>query len=186
MNTKALFIFLIILLGLLLCSFLGGNCNNEGFTTTSDQNNTSTNGNGNGNKIGKSTSSNMSYDNYNHFNGSSTQLASGTTFYGSNGGSVVVNTNSDGQQTLQVTLKNGQQPMTFTTQEPTSSNEGYTNYYGNSGNATTFYGPSGATATVVNANNGQQAINVQTSSGSYTYTESGTSTYNPNNTSSTQ
>ena len=187
MNTEALFLFLIILLGLLLCSFLGGNCNNEGFTTTtSEQNNTSTNGNGtstNGN--GTSTSSNMSYDNYNHFNGSSTQLASGTTFYGPNGGSVVVNTNSDGQQTLQVTLKNGQQPMTFTTQEPTSSNEGYTNY-GNNGSATTFYGPSGATATVVNGNNGQQAINVQTSSGSYTYTESGTSTYNPNNTSSTQ
>lgn len=187
MNTEALFLFLIILLGLLLCSFLGGNCNNEGFTTTSEQNNTTTNGNGtttNGN--GTSTSSNMSYDNYNHFNGSSTQLASGTTFYGPNGGSVVVNTNSDGQQTLQVTLKNGQQPMTFTTQEPTSSNEGYTNYYGNNGSATTFYGPSGATATVVNGNNGQQAINVQTSSGSYTYTESGTSTYNPNNTSSTQ
>ena len=186
MNTEALFLFLIILLGLLLCSFLGGNCNNEGFTTTSEQNNRSTNGNGtttNGN--GTSTSSNMSYDNYNHFNGSSTQLASGTTFNGPNGGSVVVNTNSDGQQTLQVTLKNGQQPMTFTTQQPTSSNEGYTNY-GNNGSATTFYGPSGATATVVNGNNGQQAINVQTSSGSYTYTESGTSTYNPNNTSSTQ
>jgi len=30
MNTEALFIFLILLLGLLLCSFLGGNCGREG------------------------------------------------------------------------------------------------------------------------------------------------------------
>ena len=32
MNTEALFLFLILLLGLVLCSFLGGNCGNEGFT----------------------------------------------------------------------------------------------------------------------------------------------------------
>ena len=31
MNTEALFLFLILLLGLVLCSFLGGNCNKEGF-----------------------------------------------------------------------------------------------------------------------------------------------------------
>jgi hypothetical protein len=30
MNTEALFLFLILLLGLVLCSFLGGNCNREG------------------------------------------------------------------------------------------------------------------------------------------------------------
>jgi hypothetical protein len=191
MNTEALFLFLILLLGLVLCSFLGGNCGNEGFTgdfsgtfTTkqTDKNNknktTSTNG--------ASTSSNVSYDNYNHFNGSSTQLASGTSFYGPNGGSVVVNTDNNGQQTLQVTLANGQQPMTFSSSKQSFSKEGYTNYTGNNGTATTFYGPNGATATVVNGNNGQQAINVQTSSGSYTYTQSGTAIYNPDNTTSTQ
>jgi len=32
MNTEALILFLILLLGLVLCSFLGGNCGNEGFT----------------------------------------------------------------------------------------------------------------------------------------------------------
>jgi hypothetical protein len=31
MNTEALFLFLILLLGLVLCSFLGGNCGKEGF-----------------------------------------------------------------------------------------------------------------------------------------------------------
>ena len=32
MNTEALFLFLILLLGLVLCSFLGGSCNKEGLT----------------------------------------------------------------------------------------------------------------------------------------------------------
>jgi len=32
MNTEALFLFLILLLGIVLCSFLGGKCNREGLT----------------------------------------------------------------------------------------------------------------------------------------------------------
>jgi hypothetical protein len=35
MNTEALFLFLILLLGLVLCSFLGGNCGKEGLTNNS-------------------------------------------------------------------------------------------------------------------------------------------------------
>ena len=194
MNTEALFLFLILLLGLVLCSFLGGNCVNEGFTTESSSTftNKSTQNNNNNNKnnnISKNRGTSGSYDNYNHFNGSYTQLSSGTTFYGENGGSIVVETDKNGQQSLKVTLANGEQPMTFSSQQDTSTTssttESYTNYYGNNGSATTFYGPNGATATVVETNNGQQGINVQTSSGSYTYTQSGSS-YNPNNTSSTQ
>ena len=197
MNTEALFLFLILLLGLVLCSFLGGNCGNEGFTgdfsgtfttkhtDTNNKNMTNTTNGASTSSNGASTSSNVNYDNYNHFNGSSTQLASGTSFYGPNGGSVVVNTDSNGQQSLQVTLENGQQPMTFSSQQSSTaiSKESYTNYYGNNGTATTYYGPNGATATVVNGDNGQQAINVQTSSGSYSYTQSGS---NPDNTTSTQ
>ena len=192
MNTEALFLFLILLLGLVLCSFLGGNCGNEGFTGnfsgtfTTKQTDNKNNKNKTTSTNGASTSSKVSYDNYNHFNGSSTQLASGTSFYGPNGGSVIVNTDNNGKQTLQVTLANGQKPMTFSSSKQSSSKEGYTNYTGNNGTATTFYGPNGATATVVNGNNGQQAINVKTSSGSYTYTQSGTSIYNPDNTTSTQ
>ena len=187
MNTEALFLFLILLLGLVLCSFLGGNCGNEGFTgefsgTITSKQTDNNNKNMTNTTNGASTSSNVNYDNYNHFNGSSTQLASGTSFYGPNGGSVVINTDSNGQQSLQVTLANGQQPMTFSSQQ-SSTKESYTNYYGNNGTAKTYYGPNGATATVVNGDNGQQAINVQTSSGSYTYTQSGS---NPDNTTSTQ
>jgi hypothetical protein len=192
MNTEALFLFLILLFGLVFCSFLGGNCGNEGFTgefsgTFTSKQTDNNNKNMSMSTNGASTSSNVSYDNYNHFNGSSTQLASGTTYYGPNGGSVVVNTDSNGQQSLQVTLANGQQPMTFSSSQPSSSStsttESYTNYYGNNGTATKYYGPNGATATVVNGNNGQQAINVQTSSDSYTYTQSGS---NPDTTTSTQ
>ena len=191
MNTEALFVFLILLLGLLLCSFLGGKCGNEGFTTdfsgtfTINQPTNSTTSTSGTSTNGASTSSPVNYDNYNHYSGSSTQLASGTTFYGQNGGSVVVKTNIDGSQSLQVTLANGQQPMTFTSQQSSSTKESYTNYYGNNATATTYYGPNGSVATVVNTNNGQQAVSVQTSNGSYTFTQSG-SYSNPDNISSTQ
>ena len=38
MNTEALFLFLILLLGLVLCSFLGGNCGKEGLVNNSSDN----------------------------------------------------------------------------------------------------------------------------------------------------
>ena len=185
MNTEALILFLILLLGLVLCSFLGGNCGTEGFITDKAKNRFNSNSNQNTN--GSSTSSNVNFDNYNHFQGSSTQLANGTTYYGENGGSVVVNTNSDGTQSLQVVLAGGQSPMTFTSPKSntTSTTEGYTTYSGVNGTATTFYGPNGGIATVVNGNNGQQSISVQTSSGTYVFTQSGTY-YNPNEISNTQ
>ena len=183
MNTEALFLFLILLLGLVLCSFLGGNCKYEGFTNSNSGTfQTDTNKNTNTNTNGTSTSSNVKYDNYNHYNGSSTQLTNGSTFDGSNGGSVVVNTNSDGTQSLQITLQNGQQPITFTPEQQTTT-ENYTNYYDNT--IVKYYGPNGETATVTYNENGQPIIHVNTSSGSYTYTQSGTY-YNPNNVSSAQ
>jgi hypothetical protein len=201
MNTEALFLFLILLLGLVLCSFLGGNCGKEGmtgkfsgtFNTTDISNNTLANRNSstsstNNSSVNNSSGSNT-FDNYNHFSGSSTSLTNGTTYYGQNGGSVVVSTDSNGKQTLQVTMTGNDTPVTFTSNNSTTSpaaikpkSEGYTNYYGNNGSATTFYGPNNSTATVIYTNDGQQAINIQNSTGSYTFTQSG-STYNPNNTS---
>jgi len=175
MNTEALFLFLILLLGLVLCSFLGGNCGREGFSGkfsgTFD-----VNGNGNGlqSSSGASTASRNQYDNYNHYTGSSTQLSPGSTFYGQNGRTATVVSNSDGSQSLQITLPNSSTPVTFNATDASSSSvESYTNYYGMNGTATTYYGPDGATATVVNADNGQQAIKVNTSSGTYYYNTSG-------------
>jgi hypothetical protein len=173
MNTEALFLFLILLLGLVLCSFLGGTCGKEGMTNNADTNRQNTTSNNN-------SKNNSNFDNYNHFSGNSTSLTTGKTFYGPNGGSVVVSTDSNGKQTLKVKISDKENEMILNT-----TKEGYTNYYGNNGSATTFYGPNNTTATVIYTNDGQEAINVQTSSGSYTFTQSG-STYNPNNTSYTQ
>jgi hypothetical protein len=189
MNTEALFLFLILLLGLVLCSFLGGNCGKEGLTGNITFN---LSGNGQQNRAGStvsdsgstvagsgsSTSSSNQYDNYNHYTGSSTQLSSGSVYYGPQGTTAKVTANGDGSQSLQITLPGSSTPVTFTSGQPTtdassSTIEKYTNYYGMGGTVTTFYGPNGATATVVNTNNGQKAIKVTTSSGTYYYNVSG-------------
>ena len=176
MNTEALFIFLILLLGLLLCSFLGGNCGREGFSGKFSGT-FSTNGNGKTTtSSGASTPSFNQYDNYNHYTGGSSQLSSGSTYYGPNGTTASVVTNSDGTQSLQVILPGSSSPVTLTSKNASDASgnvESYTNYYGNNGTATTFYGPNGVTATVVNTNNSQQAIKVTTPSGTYYYNTSG-------------
>lgn len=169
MNTEALFIFLILLLGLLLCSFLGGN--HEGFTNQKPdiQKNQWMSSDG------SSTNSPNQYDNYNHYTGGSTELSSGTTYYGPNGTSAKVNTNSNGSQSLQIVLPGSSGPISFTSekQEQSSTLESYTNYYGQNGMATTFYGPNGEIATIVTTNNNKKAIKVTTSSGTYYYNMSG-------------
>jgi len=181
MNVEALFLFLILLLSLVLCSFLGGNCNRESFSTNNNQSqhigvSEAVNGVSNNSN---STQTSSSYDHYNHFNKNSTALANGATFTGQNGGTITVHTNSDGTQNLQVTLKSGESPMTFTNKS-SNSIEGYTTYTAANGSATQFYGPNGSTATVIQTN-GQNAIRVKTSTGTYTFTESN-SYYNPNST----
>ena len=148
MNVEALFLFLILLLGLVLCSFLGGNCNNkEGFTQdkqtdssgnfisslSSNQNSSSNNSSNNSNSNNSTSSSNG--DNYNHYSGSSTELTNDSTFTGSNGGTVTVKISSDGKQYLQVTPPDGGSPMTFTVKESMTS------YSGDNGSASKFYGP---------------------------------------------
>ena len=199
MKTEALFIFLILLLGLLLCSFLGKNCSIEDFTGSFSgnlniaQNNKPYNSSGSG----ASTSSGSQYDNYNHYTGSSTQLMDGSTFYGENGTTAVVNTNSDGSQSLQITLPGSSTPVTFspstsstsstssssstpsTSSSPSSPSrsrlngrsnnvESYTNYnFG--GNITKFTGPNGSTATIINTQNGQKLIKVTTNNATYIY-----------------
>lgn len=171
MNVEALFLFLILLLSLVLCSFLGGNCNKEKFSM--NQNSISQRAGNRREYISSNNtneSNNSSYDNYNHFNGSSSELENGSTFTGSNGGTVIVTTNSDGTQSLQVTLQNGETPVTFTT-NPSSSFEGFTGLNG-TGSVTKFYGPNGSTAIVININ-GRKAIQIRTSTTTYTFTESG-------------
>jgi hypothetical protein len=124
----------------------------------------------------------QSYDNYNHYSKSVSPLTTGQVFNGPNGGTVTVITNGDGSQSLQITNASGQSPMTFTSTQPSSTRtENYTNYNdGPNGSVTTFYGPNGATASVINGDNGQEAIRVTTPSGTTTvYNLSGPSNNTP-------
>jgi len=173
MNTEALFLFLILLLGLVLCSFLGGNCNKEGLQNNNDVSDSST-----------KTNVKHKYDHYNHYSGTSTELANGATFYGPNGGSVVVTPGGDGTQTLQIKLSANEKAMTFS-QHQKSSKEGYVNYSGNHGSATKYYGPNGYSAIVIHTHGGKEIIQVQTPNGNYTFTQS-TNISDQDSTTSTQ
>jgi hypothetical protein len=177
MNTEALFLFLILLLGLVLCSFLGGNCGSEGFTSDNISKITSKQIIPQPQHSGASTGSSNTFDNYNHYTGNSTQLTSGTTFYGDKGTTAVVVNNSDGTQSLQITLPGTSNPLSFTkSNTETNTKESYTNYNGRHGSITKFNGPNGATATIITTNNGQHAIKVETSNGVYYYKTSGSLT----------
>jgi len=236
---EALFLFLILLLGLILCSFLGGNSYKEGltdnnslvyngpngdtavivvnsdgvktielhqtsgsstviFTQSTTTPNLFTNPFGITATISKNTivftspngqtttftlatastststssTSNSSYDNYNHYEGSSTKLQNGAIFYGPNGGTVVVATSSDGNQTLIIKLSSSDSPITYTPNEST-------------GSVAKYYGPNGNSATIVYTNGSPTAVQVSTSSGNYTFTQNG-AFYNPDSTTSTQ
>ena len=177
MNTEALFLFLILLLGLVLCSFLGGNCNKEGFDSLSGifdaganavedtanavgsvvgttANAVNTVVGGTANAFGSAANSVASgFDNYNHYtgSGSSSQLQNGMVFTDASGDTVTVITNSNGTQSLQM-LQSGQTtPMVLTSTPPASSSATAT--------ANTFYAPfGGITATVITGSNGQTAI----------------------------
>ena len=222
MNTEALFLFLILLLGLVLCSFLGGNCGKEGYsnsngsltngttfygmdgdtatistnsnglviislnqtgsntptvftqsapnsttytgpmgfsatvlntsqgttiqfnlpngTTQTFTQSTSTNNNtNNNNQTNSGSSTSSSYDNYNHYSGSSSPITNGTTFYGMDGDTATISTNSNGQQTINLNQTGSNTPTTFT-QSAQNSN--------------LFNGPTGFTAIIVTTNQG--------------------------------
>ena len=174
MNSEVLFLFLILLFGLLVCSFLGDMNTQEGMrsNTKSGQNRPSNDGVDDDDSDDSSSSNN--YDNYNHFNKSSSQLSTGNTFYSENGGTVEVGTNNDGSQTLTVTLEKGSSPITLT-----QSKEGYTTYSNSNGSATKFYGPNNTSATVIQQN-GQPAVKITNNSGTTVFTQQGVAT-NSNN-----
>lgn len=250
MNIEALFLFLILLLGLLLCSFLGGNCNKEGFdsssnsiiyygpngdtativdnndgtksiqlTQTSGSSNviftqsasnpnsftnpfgfsaaivnglngnssivftlpngstqtfTSSSSNSNTNTSNQNSNySASSYDNYNHFNGSSSPITNGTTYYGPNGATATIKTNSDGSQSIELLQASGSQNVIFTQ---------------SASRPTTFTNPFGFSAAIVTGSNGQTTIVFTLPNGTtQTFTQSQTtSNINSNTVSSTQ
>jgi hypothetical protein len=85
---------------------------------------------------------------------------------------------------LQITLPGTSNPVTFNKANTiTNTKENYTNYYESNEKNIKFNGPNGAIATIVNDNNGQSAIKVETSNGVYYYNTSGTLTNTSTNTS---
>ena len=185
---KVLLLFIILILGLLLCSFLGGNCLSEGFQTSSSspvatistatgvrgntavavkgQNKTYTASNVNGNVNANS------FDNYNHYTGQSYP----STFYGPNGSTAkVVNTN--GAYTLVITDANGNTGIYVVSNSASSSSVPASSAPASSAPASsapassssitqnTYYGPSGGSAVVTTDNNGNYIIKVVQSDG---------------------
>lgn len=136
MNTEALFLFLILLLGLVLCSFLGGR---EGFDTPAPPTSASPS---------TSQSYNSYSDYYNHFTGSGSvaTLQNGMVFTDPSGDKITVVVNSDGTNSLQLLSSGQTTPMVLTSsaQSPT-----------------TFSAPfGGVTAVVVTGSDGQVTIQV--------------------------
>ena len=151
MNSQALFLFLVLLIGLVLCSFLGGsNCSREGYKNSNNNSNYNNNKNSNNNNGGYNsddddTNYNHNYDNYNHYNksssqlGATTQLQNGTIFTGPNGDTAVYVVAADGTPSIQLKQTSGSSIVIFnqTPQGPQVSSSSTTV------TKNTFYGPGG-------------------------------------------
>jgi len=149
---KLLILFIILLLGLVLCQVLGYNSYTEGFTsdvttitgvtgktatiTTYDTSSTPS--------TPTLTTSNP-YDNYNHYDKSSYP----TKFYGPNGTTATI-LNKDSKYSLVITETSGK--TTIYTVDSPSTDTTITQ--------TTFYGPNGGTAKITKDNNGNYIVNV--------------------------
>lgn len=198
MINPALLLFIILLLGLVLCSFLGGrNCLKESFTADSSSGpngssiKTVTGVSGNTASIAVGPQGNLyTTSNVNDVS-SATSIDSihKNTFYGPNGGSAKV-TNVKGTYQIEVTDAAGN--TTHYTYTPPTASSGKsasgstsTSTSGTSSNATiqglTFYGPYGGKAQVVTGNDGNYLIRISYPSGqSIDYTVTNPYINNPN------
>lgn len=170
MNTQILFLFLILLLGLLFCSILGGNCGKEGF----EPKNTQLTGLDSPRDSVvyeddiQTTTNTKKFDNYNHYNNSKSDLTTGMVFYGPNGGSVVVKTGSDGQQVLEVITTYVDVAEMYNQNKDKKQK-----------NQIKFYGPNKSIATIIKTPDGQIAVRIKNKKGTITYRLPGTTPFNP-------
>lgn len=204
----ALFLLIILILGLVLFSVLGGTYVKEGYadaaTTWADKvmlasgvtnsmdtsgNSTGSSGNSSGNSWGWGYKNyNQHYDNYDHYNKTHTP----SIYYGPNGSTANV-MNSDGTFSIVVKGSNGATTV-YKTKTPISHNS-LTKTHSNGMTAesvsalmklfsnSTFYGPNDGSARFFTGNDGQYAIEVTKSNGdTIIYTSSNTYTYNYNGT----
>lgn len=162
---KALFLFIILLLGLISCSFLGGrNCmRREGFK--SDSSDSKDKGSKDNSKSTKDSDTSAS--------DSSNEDITQTSFYGPNGSTAKV-TNVKGTYKIEVTDPNGS-ISNYTYTPPTSSSSTYTIQ------GVTFTGAYGGSATIATDSNGKYLIEVTYPSGDkIVFTDNGSAVYNPN------
>ena len=184
MNAKTLFLFLILLFGLILCSFLGGrNCMTEGMTNnTNSQSFTSDNGSTatiTDQNVLVFTDTSGFITKYVYSEDQNNQYGTTSTYTGPNGGTAVLFQGNNGISTIQITGPNGEnmttltksinnnnnQPDTGTADDSDStnndtSNTNYDNYnhYDKTSYPTIFYGPNGGTARIVKTHNNNTII----------------------------
>ncbi len=159
-DNAMLVLFMIMLLGLALCSFLGGaGCSKEGFsdyssaeTNNSVESNNSANNSSNSYKKGPRRFI-ENYDNYNHY----TKESYPSIFYGPNGETAKV-IQSDSGNSVVITSSDG---TTKTFVIPSGSNNGKNGSGKNgSADATVYNGPNGMTAVIITDEDGDKAIQV--------------------------
>jgi hypothetical protein len=178
MNGEILLLFVILLLALILCTYLGGDkCVSpvfEGMTSNSSSTSTSTiyvadNGSKarittgpNGTNVLTVTSSDGSRNSYTTSSGSDIN-----TYYASNGngGTAMLTTDSNGSAIIRVTDSNGTtRVFTIQNRNNTYNNKNYINSYDNynhytgSSHASIYYGPNGRTAKIIDAGNGNTIV----------------------------
>lgn len=167
MMNKALFLFLILLFSLVLCSFLGGYCGRDGFTTISTSTDSTSNGSTTTEPMStdNSDSGSTNYDNYDHYSGSSYPAI----FYGPNGATArVIQTN--GNDTIVITQKNGNTEIFYINNTSDSSSNSSTNSSTNSNsnsNSNTaditskiFTGPNGGSGQIITTSSGAKVLKV--------------------------
>ena len=198
MKNGALFLLIILILGLILAPFLGGSYR-EGYTdgATSWANKVTlasgvTADSGSGTTTGKPSGG--SYDNYDHFSGKS----SPTVYYGPNGSTATVMPSSSGSYTITVTSTNGlTKKYTLSAATATTGSTGTTsgttaasgsNFASSLSSMMsqfsnkTFYGPNGGSARLFTGKDGQYAIEETLANGNTTiYTATNTYTYTYSN-----
>jgi hypothetical protein len=149
---KLLLLFIILLLGLVLCHFLGRGSHTEGFgneaqveTITGVSGKPVTATNTDTSSANSMLTTSTPYDNYNHFDKSSYP----TKFYGPNGTTATI-LNKDGKYSL-VIIDTAGKTTVYTVEAPSADT---------TITQTTFYGPNGGTAKITKDNNGNYIINV--------------------------
>lgn len=179
MNAKALFLFLILLFGLILCSFLGGrNCTREGMTNNNTTSQSFTSDSGATATITDDnvlifTDTSGFITKYAYSENQNNQYGTTSTYTGPNGGTAVLFQGNNGISTIQITGPNGENITTLTANNNTntssdtdsrdntnSTNTNYDNYnhYDKTSYPTIFYGPNGGTARIVKTQNNNTII----------------------------